>query len=105
MVVPLEQHGMVWRHYYLDDDCLKCLREVEVELAAAGGVVTICQPVGISVAPRAGGTERWEVGHRPALRGKYQSCARQHTMYGCPRPHHATVGPGANISELPNHWF
>jgi len=35
--VPLEQRGTAWRHYYLDEGCLKYLREVEVDLAAAGG--------------------------------------------------------------------
>jgi hypothetical protein len=43
MVLPLEEHGMA-RKRYSDEDCLKILRQVEVELAGGSGVPIACRP-------------------------------------------------------------
>ena len=46
-MLPLEEHGMA-RKRYSDDDCLKILRQVEVELAGGSDVPTACRSAGIS---------------------------------------------------------
>ena len=46
-MLPLEAHGMA-RKRYSDDDCLKILRQVEVELAGGSDVLTSCPSAGIS---------------------------------------------------------
>jgi len=50
MVRPFEVHGMT-RKRYSDEDCLKVLRQVEVELAGGVDVTTACRSAGISDAP------------------------------------------------------
>jgi len=58
MVVPLEERGMAQKRY-TDEDCLKILRQVEVELAAGADVATACRSVGISDATFYPGFPRW----------------------------------------------
>jgi putative transposase len=47
VVLPLEEHGMA-RKRYSDEDCLKILRQVEVELAGGSDVPAACRSAGIS---------------------------------------------------------
>jgi len=43
----MEEHGMA-RKRYSDEDCLKLLREIELQLAAGSDVPTACRAAGIS---------------------------------------------------------
>jgi len=46
-MLPLEEHGMA-RKRYSDEDCVRVLRQVEVELASGVDVTTACRSAGIS---------------------------------------------------------
>jgi putative transposase len=47
MVLLMKEHGMA-RKRYSDEDCLKVLREIELQLAAGSDIATACRSAGIS---------------------------------------------------------
>ena len=47
MVLLMKEHGMA-RKRYSDEDCLKVLREIELQLAAGSDIPTACRCAGIS---------------------------------------------------------
>jgi len=49
-MLSLEERGMA-RKRYSNEDCLKVLRQIEVELAGGVDVTTACRSAGISDAP------------------------------------------------------
>ena len=104
-MLPLEGHGIA-RKRYSDEDCLKILRQVEVELTGGSDVPTACRSAGISDAFTPGGAERRMVLHHQAGPDSHQSMATPAQPYpAAPRSRHATASARNNRSEPPNHWY